>query len=183
MNNEIAHHRIIEIFSASHVDFTLIHHPPCRTSEESATARGGAGFPEAVGAKALIVKSEFADGFRYSTLVLPAHLRLDGKVVKTNIRGLKRFRFLTTEEMLDAVQLSPGCMPPFGPTVFPAVSDLFVDPKLQEFETIGFNVAHAERSLVVSTRDYLRVAMPTTLVSLSADEQSVLQVKLAGTVG
>jgi prolyl-tRNA editing enzyme YbaK/EbsC (Cys-tRNA(Pro) deacylase) len=182
MNNEVVYRNILDLFDKHHVKYALLHHPPCRTSEESAQARAGAGYPEAVGAKALTVKCEFIDRTVNATLVLPGFARLEGKIVKANIPGLKRFRFLTVDEMRAAVQLSPGCMPPFGPSIFPAMERLFVDVRLKDFSTIGFNAAHAERSIVVSLRDYLQVATPVTVVPLSEATDSSERAELMRTI-
>lgn len=183
MNNDIAYRTIQDLFNSQEIAYHLIHHLPARTSEESAKARSTAGFPDAVGAKALIVKCEFRDHMAYATLVLPSRYRIDNRVVRASLPGLKRFRFLTPEEMHELVQLSPGCMPPFGNKVFEKVSDLYVDPHLADFSQIGFNAAQVERSIIVSVSDYLRASVPTAMVALtSGDDAPIIGGKPVSTV-
>jgi Ala-tRNA(Pro) deacylase len=172
MNNQTAHLLIRAAFDQRGILYKLIDHEPTRTSEDSARARARGGAPHAKGAKALIVKCEFKKAADiYATLVVPSHLRIDGRLVRSSV-GIKKFRFLTTEEMRDIVQLSPGCMPPFGPTIFPAVGALFVDPQIAAYDEVGFNAAKLETSLIVRCADYLSVAQPTGLVPLTHGDLS-----------
>jgi Ala-tRNA(Pro) deacylase len=175
MNNEQAHSAIRRLFDEQGVTYRLIAHEPTRTSEDSARVRALAGAPNARGAKALIVKCEFRDGSQaYSTLVMPSQYRADTRTVRTSIPGLKKFRFLSADEMEQVVNLSPGCMPPFGPGIFDKVQRLYIDPRLQEYSEVGFNAARLETSLIVACSDYLKVAKPTAMVPLTNGELVVV---------
>jgi Ala-tRNA(Pro) deacylase len=171
MNNENAYVQIRRQLDEQGVSYGVIEHEAVRTSQESAKVRAAGGWPNARGAKALIVKCEAKKGNSfYATLVVPSQYRIDTRTVRTSIGGIRKFRFLTAEEMLAVVQLTPGCMPPFGPTIFEAVAALYVDPRIKEYPEVGFNAARLETSLVVPCADYLRVARPTAIIPLTTGE-------------
>lgn len=173
MNNEKAYAAIRKQMDQHGIAYSVIEHGPTRTSEDSARARAAGGAPDARGAKALVVRCELRKGGTcYATLVVPSQYRIDGQIVRGSI-GLKKFRFLTPEEMVEIVQLSPGCMPPFGRTIFERVSALYVDPHLKEYPQVGFNAARLETSIVVASVDYLAVAQPTAILPLVTSAELV----------
>jgi Ala-tRNA(Pro) deacylase len=142
----------------------VIEHEVCRTSAESAAARARAGFPQAIGAKALLTKMTFSDGTsEFNVLVLPGPSRLNSQALKARVPALKKFRFATSEEMLGLCGVTPGEMPPFAGAVFSGTSRLFVEEGISGVEFVGFNAADLERSVVVRAQDYVRVADPTAI--------------------
>jgi Ala-tRNA(Pro) deacylase len=163
MNTE-AFIRIRELFDSHQVDYHVLDHSPCRTSAESAAARAAAGFPEAVGAKALMVKMTKGQQADFDVLVLPGPSKLDSQALKDQFPELRRFRFATPEEMFDRCRVIPGCMPPFASSVFPQLGNLYVDELLLKYEWVGFNAASLERSIVVRCQDYIRVASPSAIL-------------------
>jgi prolyl-tRNA editing enzyme YbaK/EbsC (Cys-tRNA(Pro) deacylase) len=146
----------------------MLEHPACRTSVESAAARASAGFPDAVGAKALIVVRK--DG--YAMLVLPGMRRLDSK----RVRGLiGKFRFARPDEVREATGgLEIGTIPPFGQPVYPLIEILIVDTRITGSEWIGFNAACLTRSAVMSGSAYLEAARPDRIedISLAGEMES-----------
>lgn len=163
--------RICRLLDACRSDYRVLSHSPCRTSAESAIARAEAGFPEAIGAKALLVKLngpgnqtlELAarrPNIWFDVFVLPGPSRLDSQAIKTLFTDIKKFRFATPEEMFERCGVVPGCMPPFAHNVFPQLNRLFVDESLARYEWVGFNAGSLERSIVVRSRDYFRAADP-----------------------
>jgi Ala-tRNA(Pro) deacylase len=167
MNTE-AFTRICELFDAHNIVYHVLDHPPCHTSAESAAARAKAGFPETIGAKALMVKMERQQGTEFNVLVLPGPSRLDSQALKGHFNDLKKFRFATPEEMLDRCRVVPGCMPPFANNVFPELNNLFVDKSLLKHQWLGFNAAALERSIVVRCQDYVRVAEPNAIINFAS---------------
>src|SRR3954447_10668962 len=103
--------RIRSLLTAEGVAFTEKEHPPTRTSEESAAARGE---PLGVGAKAILWKP---DGV-FRLFVIPADRKLDSAAVKKHL-GVKKTRFATPDELLELTGLVPGSVPPFGPPILP----------------------------------------------------------------
>jgi Ala-tRNA(Pro) deacylase len=167
--NEAAFKSICKLFEEHSVEYKVIDHPACRTSLESAAARAAAGAPAAIGAKAILVNMTFDQGrTEFGVLVLPGNMRIDSKAVKSAIQQLKRFRFASAEEMLLLCGVIPGCMPPFAAPIFPEVPALFIDNSLLSYEWLGFNAASLERSIVVRSQDYLRVARHTNILSFSS---------------
>lgn len=145
------------------VDLT---HAPCRTSAESAAARGAAGMPDAVGAKALVT----IGGTGFSMLVIPGPRRLDNARVRALIG---KFRFARPEEVAEATDgLEIGTIPPFGRPVFPKVDRLIVDEAIGVAPLIGFNAARLDRSVVMPGCDYLTIALPDVVALISAASAS-----------
>jgi prolyl-tRNA editing enzyme YbaK/EbsC (Cys-tRNA(Pro) deacylase) len=167
MNRE-ALQTICQAFEAAGVEYKLIEHEACRTSAESAAARTRAGFPKAVGAKALLTKMTFDDGTsEFNVLVLPGPTRLNSQELKAQVPRLRKFRFASSEELLDLCGVTPGEMPPFASAVFRGTSKLFVDENIGIVEFVGFNAADLEHSIVVKAQDYLRVANPTAILKFA----------------
>jgi prolyl-tRNA editing enzyme YbaK/EbsC (Cys-tRNA(Pro) deacylase) len=150
------------------IKYHLIEHPPCRTSAESAETRAKSGFPNTVGAKALVVKMTFVGNKNeFNVLVLPGTARLDSQKIKLNFSDLKKFRFATTEELFELCGVPSGAMPPFGNSIFPNISNLYIDDKIRDCETVGFNAGFLEKSIVMKTCDYLEVADYQQILSFS----------------
>jgi prolyl-tRNA editing enzyme YbaK/EbsC (Cys-tRNA(Pro) deacylase) len=114
------------------------------------------------------MKVEREQGTEFNLLVLPGPSKLDSQAVMDQLPDLKPFRFASPEEMIDCCQLTPGSMPPFADSVFPQLDHLFVDESLLSYQWIGFNAAALERSIVVRSQDYLRVAAPSAILHFAA---------------
>src|SRR6188768_1156312 len=95
--------RIRGLLEENQAPYRLVEHPPTRTSEESAAARGE---PLEVGAKALLLKTD--DVFRL--FVLCADMQLDSGAVRRHL-NVKKTRFATPEELLELTGLVPGSVP------------------------------------------------------------------------
>ncbi len=145
------------------VAFRCLAHPPCRSSVESAAARASAGAPGSIGAKALILRG--AAPIRFVMTVLPGmhKLRID------RVRAvIGKFRFAQTDEILEVTAgLEPGMIPPFAAPVFPAIGGLIVDELMFSFPLIGFNAAHAQRSVVMSGTEYAKLVPHATVTGIS----------------
>ena len=90
--------RIRRLLDEQRAVYRVVDHPPTRTSEESAAARGE---PLDVGAKALLLKTD--DVFRL--FVMCADLGLDSGALKKHL-GVKKTRFATPEELEAVSKLS-----------------------------------------------------------------------------
>ncbi|HWP38578.1 MAG TPA: YbaK/EbsC family protein [Gemmatimonadales bacterium] len=135
------------------VAFREVHHPPTRTSEESARARGE---PLEVGGKAIVLK--VGDTFRL--FVLSAARSLDSAAIKRHF-AVKKTRFATGEELESLTGLAPGAVPPFGRPILDL--DLWVDRSIVNNERIAFNAGSLTDSIIMSVRDYLTIARPEVL--------------------
>lgn len=142
--------RLLAYLSENHVDHTVMHHEPVRTSEEAARVRGT---PLESGAKALVYR---ADG-RPVLLVLPADRRIDSRAFKT-VFGVKNLQMVSPEELHDLTGLEVGAVPPFGNLMG---LDTYVDERLLGLQLISFNAGSRTTSVVMPPGEYLRLAQPT----------------------
>ncbi len=148
--------QIIDMLLTQGCWYEIFTHEPVTTSEEAARVR-----PEYTleqGAKALIVKVEHKDG-RYGLvmLVLPAHLKLNSKKVRSalHIRG---FRFATEDEVKTQTKgVERGGVPPFGDLFDMPV---YVDKTLLSNEKIIFNAGDRSVSVAMLCADYVRIVEP-----------------------
>ena len=162
MNNN-PYEMILSLLNNKGVNYKLINHEPTYTSAESAEARAKGGSPEAIGSKAILTKMSRGSGIEYNVLVCPNYKKIDSKALKSNIKDLNQFRFVTREEMLALTGLVPGSMPPFAKQVFPQLSHLFIDSELLKHPVLGFNAATLTCSLVISCSNYLKIVQPTAM--------------------
>lgn len=147
------HRDLISYLLTSGANYRVIAHQPCRTSEESAAARAAQGEPDAVGAKALVVKLQRDD--TYALLVMPGTKKMDNKAARQSL-GL--FRFANQDELPAVTHgLVPGSVPPFGWPYLPGVKRVYLDPEIVAAPKVGFNAAALDRSLVMTSAEYLRV--------------------------
>ncbi|HTX20122.1 MAG TPA: YbaK/EbsC family protein [Bacteroidota bacterium] len=142
--------KIKQWLEAEGIDFRVVHHAPTHTSEESAAARGES---LAVGGKAIVIKVD--EGFKL--FVLSASLKVDSSKIKARF-GAKKLRFASAEELLELTGLVPGSVPPLGPPIL--TLDLFVDESIVRNDSIAFNAGSLTDSIIMTTKDYLRVAKP-----------------------
>ena len=150
MEEGTVYQRIKALLAERGVPYREMHHPPTRTSEESARARGE---EMAVGGKALVlmVKGEFR------LFVLSAALKLDSRKIKDRF-GTRKLRFATREELFELTGLEPGAVPPFGPPVLPF--RLHLDPSILRNDRIAFNAGSLTDSILLSVPDYLTLVEP-----------------------
>lgn len=160
---------IIRLLESNNIDYLLLRHAPCATSEESQRARASAGGGVVVGAKALAVKMTFRGGeVRNGLLVLPGNRRLSTRALERALEGLRKVRFATSDEVTALARgVRPGHVPPIGRPVFPAIDLLLVDSALLEHDRLGFNVAAPDMSIVMGTSDYMRAARPNSIMAFS----------------
>jgi len=141
--------RVESLLHEHGITFQVLRHEPVYTSEEAARVRGT---PLASGAKALIVKGE--DGF--AMFVVPANRKLDSHAVR-RVKGWKKMRFATREEVLELTGLTPGSIPPFG-SIFGLHTHC--DERLAENDVINFNAGDHGISVSMRYVDYVPVEKP-----------------------
>jgi Ala-tRNA(Pro) deacylase len=145
-----AHDEIKKLLASHGVQYTEVHHEPTRTSADSAKARGE---DLAIGGKAILMKV----GEEFKLFVLSAAKKVDSQKIKEHF-GEKKLRFATPEELKDLTGLVPGAVPPFGKPITPF--ELHVDVSVTANEKIAFNAGSLTDSIIMSCKDYLRVASP-----------------------
>lgn len=129
------------------IEYKHVQHAPTFTSEESALARGES---IEIGAKALCLKTDDC----FSLFVLSAALKTDSKKIK-KLTNSASIRFATPDELFEMTKLVPGCVPPFGEPILPF--KLYVDESIVYLEKIAFNAGLLTDSLILKTKDYLKI--------------------------
>jgi prolyl-tRNA editing enzyme YbaK/EbsC (Cys-tRNA(Pro) deacylase) len=143
--------KIISLLDSAGFNYREVEHPPTRTSEESAAARGE---DLSIGAKALLLRTD--DVFRL--FVLPANRRLDSTAVRRRL-SVRRTRFATAEELLELTGLVPGSVPPFGEPILPfeLYADEFIGVKT---DRVAFNAGSLTHSIIMQASDWKHLAKP-----------------------
>ena len=132
------------------ISYRHIHHPPTKTSEESAKARNE---PLKIGSKALLLKV----GKEFRLFVLSAELKINSAAIRAYF-GEKSIRFASAEELKKLTGLEPGAIPPFGRPILPF--PIYVDPSILENELIAFNAGSLTDSIIMDIKDYRDAAKP-----------------------
>jgi prolyl-tRNA editing enzyme YbaK/EbsC (Cys-tRNA(Pro) deacylase) len=145
--------KITHYLSEKSVSFRTVHHEPTITSEASAKARGE---DLSVGGKAIVMKVD--DDFKL--FVLSAASKIDSQKIRNHF-GAKKTRFASAEELQNLTGLVPGSVPPFGGPILNL--ELYVDASIARNEIIAFNAGSLTDSIIMSTKDYLKIALPTLL--------------------
>lgn len=144
---------LLEFLKFSGIDFKVLNHPPCRSSEESAAARASQGEADAIGAKALVIKKEANDEF--ALIVMPGVKKLDNKAARGVIGS---FRFAKPDELFTVTGgLIPGSVPPFAWPYLPGVQKIYFDESICGYKKIGFNAATLDKSVVMRSSDYVEL--------------------------
>lgn len=133
--------------------FRVIEHPAEGKSDLVARIRGTT---PGQGAKAMLCKSR--DTSAHLVLaVLPGDRKLDFKKV-AQAAGIKRATLATAEEAIQETGCQIGAIPPFS---FSSKIKLVVDPDLiNNHDEIAFNAGRLDRSIVLDSRDFVRIAQP-----------------------
>ncbi len=109
-DRDIERDDLITFLNGAGADFRVISHDPCRSAAESTEARTVAGWPDSLGAEALVVKSRRG----FATLVLPDYSRFDKKAIRQKIG---RFSLASDRDLLTFTNLEYGMVAPILPTI------------------------------------------------------------------
>lgn len=139
--------QIIGPLNSSGVQFRTFEHPPVRTSEEAAAARG---MPLERGAKALVLEC----GEDLIMVVISAAAKVSFRSLKQALNS-RRMQMASPQRVLAATGCEPGGVPPFGHLFGLPV---YVDPSLLEQECIDFNAGDRSRSVEMRSADWLRLS-------------------------
>jgi Ala-tRNA(Pro) deacylase len=146
------HETLVERLHAQQARFRVIEHPAEGRSDLVAQLRGTA---PGQGAKAMLCKSKDGRG-SLALLVLPGDRKLDFKKVASAL-GLKQVTLASPEEAMAATGNVIGAIPPFADEGIA----LWADPALiHAHDEIAFNAGRLDRSIVLDSQDYLRIAQP-----------------------
>lgn len=141
--------RIISMLDIDHVVYHIIEHEPVYTS---AQAESISGLDLSQGAKALLLKADAA----FILAVLPGNRRLDLHRLKQFLPA-KRIRFATEKEVREIMHCELGACYPIGSFLNLRT---VLDPTLIENEMVAFNPGVNDRSIILRSQDYVKIASP-----------------------
>lgn len=155
--------RLTALLNEQQARYRVVEHPTAGKSEEVAKIRGT---QLGQGAKALLCHVK-GNGIKQHVLaILPADKQADLSAVAHGIGGT-RASLASPVEVDTLTDCVFGAIPPFS---FHPDLLLVADPLLFErFDELAFNAGTLERSMILNTKDYQRIAQPK-LVSFIKQE-------------
>lgn len=141
--------RIKDLLDSRGVAYSMIKHPPVKTSREAAAARGT---KLEQGAKALVLRSD--DGL--VMVVLSGADRVDMEKLK-NILDVSYVDLADPKDVRKVTGCNIGSVPPFGSLFGLRV---FVDKRLLKNREIAFNAGSHTMSIRMKAEDYVNTAGP-----------------------
>jgi Ala-tRNA(Pro) deacylase len=144
---------LLDLLANEKARFRVIEHAPEGRSDEVARIRGTT--PEQ-GAKAMLcILPEMADSILLLA-VLPGNMKIDMRQAGA-VFGGKKAQLAPSELAQRKTDCVMGAVPPFSlsPNIL-----LVVDPSLLVHAEIAFNAGRLDRSVVLNTADYIRIAKP-----------------------
>ncbi|MBW2957736.1 MAG: YbaK/prolyl-tRNA synthetase associated domain-containing protein [Hafnia sp.] len=155
--------RLSALLNEQQARYRVVEHPTAGKSEEVAKIRGT---QLGQGAKALLCHVK-GNGIKQHVLaILPADKQADLSAVAHGIGGT-RASLASPVEVDTLTDCVFGAIPPFS---FHPDLLLVADPLLFErFDELAFNAGTLERSMILNTQDYQRIAQPK-LVSFVKQE-------------
>ena len=145
--------KLVSLLDREGACYRVLEHPAEGKSDLVASIRGTS---PGQGAKAMLCKSKGPSG-PLILAVLPGDRKVDFKKVAA-AAGLRTVTLASQEEAMQATGCLIGAIPPFS---FSEDIVLIVDPLLVEsHEEIAFNAGRLDRSIVLRSKDYLRIVRP-----------------------
>lgn len=155
--------RLTALLDQQQARYRLVEHPKAGKSEQVASLRGTL---LGQGAKALVCHVKGNGVRQYVLAVLPADQQADLDSLAQGVGGT-RASLASPSEVARLTDCVFGAIPPFS---FHADLLLVADPLLFErFDELAFNAGMLERSLILDTRDYQRIAQPRPLKFIRAE--------------
>lgn len=149
------HAHLLQLLTEQQARFHVVEHEAVGKCEAVSEIRGTA---LGQGAKALVCKIKGNGVKKHVLAILGADLQADLSRLAQHFGGLKAS--LASPAEVDALTACVfGAIPPFS---FHPDLELVADPVLfQRFDEIAFNAGLLEKSVIMNTHDYLRIAQPT----------------------
>jgi Ala-tRNA(Pro) deacylase len=153
-NMEDVYMQLINYLDQNEASYRLIDHTPEGRTEEVSRLRGNT---LSQAAKCIILMVKIGKKItKYVLGVVPGDTRIDLNLVKALFGGT--YISFASPEIAESMSGSvAGTILPFS---FHPDLELIVDPSLIKNEEIFFNVARLDRSMVLKTADYLKLARP-----------------------
>lgn len=159
------HQHLLEVLTRQQAHFRVMEHEAIGKCEAVSEVRGTA---LGQGAKALVCKVKGNGVKQHVLAILAADQQADLSRLASHLGGLKAS--LASPAEVDTLTACVfGAIPPFS---FHPGLRLVADPLLFErFDEIAFNAGLLEKSIVMDTQDYLRIAQPE-LVTFRRDVEN-----------
>ena len=157
--------QLVQLLDSGGARYRVLEHSAEGKSDEVARIRGTA---PGQGAKAMLCKPKSgAAGDGWVLAVLPGDQKLDFRKLAAAL-GLPKMTLASPDEAGALTGCVMGAVPPFA--LVPQIT-LVVDPGLvQRFDEIAFNAGRLDRSMVLKSDDYLRIAQPALhAITVDAD--------------
>ena len=144
--------KLVSLLDSGQARYRVLEHSAEGKSDEVARIRGTA---PGQGAKAMLCKTK--SGEHWVLAVLPGDQKLDFRKLAAAL-GLPKMTLASAEEAAQQTGCVMGAIPPFS--LAPQIT-LVVDPGLlTRFGEIAFNAGRLDRSMVLNSEDYVRIAQP-----------------------
>jgi Ala-tRNA(Pro) deacylase len=148
------HQHLLNVLNQQQARFRVMEHAAIGKCEAVSEIRGTA---LGQGAKALVCKVKGNGVKQHVLAILAADQQADLSLLASHIGGLKA-SLASPAEVDELTACVFGAIPPFS---FHPSLKLIADPLLFErFDEIAFNAGLLEKSIVMDTQDYLRIAQP-----------------------
>ncbi|QLR42818.1 YbaK/prolyl-tRNA synthetase associated domain-containing protein [Enterobacter sp. RHBSTW-00994] len=148
------HQQLISLLTAQRAKYRVVEHEPVGKCEAVSEIRGT---DLGQGAKALVCKVKGNGVKKHILAILAADQHADLAQLASHFGGLKA-SLASPVEVDNLTACVFGAIPPFS---FHPDLTLVADPLLFErFDEIAFNAGLLEKSVIMDTHDYLRIARP-----------------------
>ncbi|MRS13487.1 YbaK/prolyl-tRNA synthetase associated domain-containing protein [Enterobacteriaceae bacterium RIT691] len=148
------HQHLLDVLNAQQAHFRVMEHEAIGKCEAVSEIRGTA---LGQGAKALVCKVKGNGVKQHVLAILAADQQADLSQLAAHLGGLKA-SLASPAEVDELTACVFGAIPPFS---FHPSLKLIADPLLFErFDEIAFNAGLLEKSIIMNTQDYLRIAQP-----------------------
>ncbi|BBA95345.1 hypothetical protein RVR_169 [Actinacidiphila reveromycinica] len=146
--------RLVALLDEQGARYRVLDHEPEGATEVVSALRGNA---LAQAAKCIVVMVKVGKKVtRYVLAVVPGDRRVDLGAVKALLSGT----YVSFASRDIAERLAGSVSGTVLPFAFDEKLELVVDPGLLDHDEIFFNAARLDRSLALSTKDYVRIAAP-----------------------
>lgn len=152
------HQQLLALLDAHQARYRVVEHEAVGKCEAVSEIRGTA---LGQGAKALVCKVKGNGVNQHVLAILPADQQADLAQLAQHIGGLKA-SLASPAEVNALTACEFGAIPPFS---FHPALRLVADPLLfTRFDEIAFNAGSLEKSVILNTEDYLRIAQPEQVI-------------------
>lgn len=144
--------QLVSLLDSQGARYRVIAHAAEGKSDEVARIRGT---EPGQGAKAMLCKTK--DGAHWALAILPGDQRLDFRLLAAAL-GWPKLSLASPDEATRETGCVIGAIPPFS---FSPSITLVADPALlSRYAEIAFNAGRLDRSMVLDSADYQRIAQP-----------------------